>query len=89
VNAASVRSVQCPCRATISTPCTPHGDHLARYLRAEATGVIARDQLHAAITTLIVITPFAVITATPGQLPSPRQGAAPPAVPIPASEGAR
>ncbi len=49
----SVRAIPCPCQARSGEPCTPLGDHLARYVSAETAGVISRDCLNAAITKLM------------------------------------
>ena len=59
--AIDMRSVLCPCQARPGRPCTPHGDHLARYLGAEAAGAISRDHLIAAIATLTVLAPHVVV----------------------------
>lgn len=61
-SAVDARAVRCLCRARPSQPCRRGGDHLARYLAAEAAGAITRDQLIAVITSLVVIAPNIVIT---------------------------
>ena len=61
VKATSVRSVRCPCHACPGEPCTPEGDHLARYLRAESAGAISRDYLKAVIAGLDVLAPHVVV----------------------------
>jgi hypothetical protein len=58
----AVNSVACRCRARLGRPCRERGNHLARYLTAEATGVISYDQLKAMIATLTVLAPHIVIT---------------------------
>jgi hypothetical protein len=42
-------------------PCSPPGDHLARYLRAEQSGAIARESLKEVIAGLDVIAPQVLI----------------------------
>jgi hypothetical protein len=59
--AVDMHSVLCPCQARPGRPSTPHGDHLARYLGAEAAGAISRDHLIAAIATLTVLAPHVVV----------------------------
>jgi hypothetical protein len=59
---AAIHSVPCRCRALLGQPCTTHGNHLARYLTAEKTGVISRDHLKTVIATLTIIAPHVVIT---------------------------
>lgn len=56
-----VRSISCECDAGPDEPCTPQGDHLARYLRAETAGVIDRDYLTATIARLDVLARQAVV----------------------------
>ena len=55
-------SAPCTCQARPCQPCTPLGNHLARYLTAESSGVISRDFLKAVIATLTVIAPQVVVT---------------------------
>lgn len=62
-----VRSVPCPCGARISQPCTPRGDHLARYLNAEQAGAISRSQLTSVIATLAVLAPHVIVPAAPSE----------------------
>jgi len=38
-----VCSIPCPCQPRPGEPCTPLGDHLARYLNAEMAGAINQD----------------------------------------------
>ena len=59
---AAICSVPCQCQALSGQPCTAHGNHLARYLTAETTGVISRDHLKAVIATLTVLAPHVVVT---------------------------
>ena len=68
---AAIRSVPCHCRAVPGQPCTAHGDHLARYLRAEKSGAIGRDHLKAVIATLTVLAPHVVITDDCGHADRP------------------
>jgi hypothetical protein len=68
--AQAVRSVECACTASPGIVCSPAGDHLARYLRAEQRGAIARQALRQVIEGLDVITPEVLI---------PPQGEAAPA----------
>jgi hypothetical protein len=56
-----VRSISCECDASPGESCTPQGDHLARYLRAETAGAIGRDYLKATIAGLDVLAPQAVV----------------------------
>ena len=60
-----VRLANCPqCWQVPGRPCTftkPPGDHLARWQRAERRGLIARDELAAAVATLEVIAPHVII----------------------------
>jgi hypothetical protein len=51
----ATRSVPCPCHAQPGQPCTPAGDHLARYLHAEQSGTITRQSLTQVIAGLDVI----------------------------------
>jgi hypothetical protein len=55
------RSVSCPCQAQPGQPCTPAGDHLARYLHAEQPGAITRQSLTQVIAGLDVIAPHVLI----------------------------
>jgi len=55
------RSVSCPCQAQPGQPCTPAGDHLARYLHAEQSGAITRQSLTQVIAGLDVIAPHVLI----------------------------
>lgn len=59
----SVRSALCPSEARPGRPCAPAGDHVSRYLRAEATGSIRRSDLRSAIAALTVLAPNAVVPA--------------------------
>lgn len=69
--AIGARAVRCACRARPGRPCTPSGDHLARYLAADASGMITRDQLTAVITSLVVVAPHIVIAPTAGHSAGP------------------
>jgi hypothetical protein len=62
----AARSVSCPCHAQPGQPCTPAGDHLARYLHAEQSGAITRQSLTQVIAGLDVIAPHVVIQS-PGE----------------------
>lgn len=74
----SGRSVRCPCHACPGEPCTPEGDHLARYLRAESAGAISRDYLKAVIAGLDVLAPQVVVRLATVTAPrAPRPGARP------------
>jgi hypothetical protein len=64
--AQAARSVTCPCHARPGRPCTPAGDHLARYLYAEQTGAITRQSLTQVIAGLDVIAPH-VLIQPPGE----------------------
>ena len=57
----AARSVSCPCHAQPGQPCTPAGDHLARYLHAEQSGAITRQSLTQVIAGLDVIAPHVLI----------------------------
>jgi hypothetical protein len=59
--AQATRSVTCPCHAQPGQPCTPAGDHLARYLHAEKSGAITRQSLTQVIAGLDVIAPHVLI----------------------------
>jgi hypothetical protein len=59
--AQAARTVQCPCQAGRSVPCTTSGDHLARYLRAEQLSVISRQSLKEVIAGLDVLAPQVTI----------------------------
>jgi hypothetical protein len=77
---AAVRSVGCPCTAPAGTPCGLSGDHLARYLRAEQRGAIARQTLTQVIEGLDIITPNVLIwlaadNAAPGASERAAKGA--------------
>ncbi len=63
-----VRSVDCECQAQPGAPCTPTGDHLGRYMRAEQCGAIDRQTLKEAVTGVTVIAPHVVV-------PSPARAA--------------
>jgi len=63
-----VRSIQCPCRPRPGEPCTPFGDHLARYLNAETAGAINQDHLTATIATLAVLAPHVIVRAADTEL---------------------
>ncbi len=67
----AIRSVPCLCQAHPGQLCTAHGNHLARYLTAEATGVISRDHLVAVIATLTVLAPHIVVTDDSGGIDRP------------------
>jgi hypothetical protein len=62
--ARAARSVGCPCRAETGVPCSPAGDHLARYLRAEQQGAITREALKEVISGLDVIATHVTIQPT-------------------------
>jgi len=49
------------CWRVPAEPCTPDGDHLARWLRAERRGVVTRAELAAAVGGLEVIAAHAII----------------------------
>lgn len=68
---AAIRSVPCQCRVHLGQPCTAHGNHLARYLRAEKSGAISRERLKAVIATLTVLAPHVVITNDCGDTDTP------------------
>jgi hypothetical protein len=68
-------SVGCPCQAGPGVPCRPSGDHLARYLRAEQSGAIARESLKEVIAGLDVIAPQ-VLIQPPGERAAHAAGAA-------------
>lgn len=68
---AGARAIRCACQARPGQPCTPCGDHLARYLRAEAVGAINRGQLTAVVTSLVVIAPHVIISPAVGQPAGP------------------
>ena len=57
----AARSVSCACQAQPGQPCTPAGDHLARYLHAEQSGAITRQSLTQVIAGLDVIAPHVLI----------------------------
>ena len=59
--AQAARSVTCPCQAQHGQPCSPAGDHLARYLHAEQSGAITRQSLTQVIAGLDVIAPHVLI----------------------------
>jgi hypothetical protein len=63
----AARSVDCACTAPARTPCSPSGDHLARYLRAEQSGALTRQALTDVIADLDVIAPHVVIQSFAGQ----------------------
>jgi hypothetical protein len=62
--AQAARSVGCPCQAEGGVPCSPSGDHLARYLRAEQEGAITREALMEVISGLEVIAAHVTIQPT-------------------------
>jgi hypothetical protein len=62
----AARSVSCPCHAQPGQPCTPAGDHLARYLDAGQSGAITRQSLAQVIAGLDVIAPR-VLIQQPGE----------------------
>jgi hypothetical protein len=64
--AQAARSVTCPCQAQHGQPCSPAGDHLARYLHAEQSGAITRQSLTHVIGRLDVIAPH-VLIQPPGE----------------------
>ncbi len=72
--AQAVRSVRCPCTAPPGWPCGPSGDHLARYLRAEQRGAIARQHLLQVIEGLDVITPNLLIRPPDAAAPPTASG---------------
>ena len=63
----ATRSVTCPCHAQPGQPCTPAGDHLARYLHAEKSGAITRQSLTQVIAGLDVIAPHVLIQSVGDQ----------------------
>lgn len=83
------RAIRCACGARSGQPCTPGGDHLARYLAADAVGAITRDQLAAVVASLVVIASHVVVI--PARLPArwtaPVVG--PSGDPLPELKGAR
>jgi hypothetical protein len=60
-HARAARSVDCECQARAGTPCSPTGDHLARYVRAHQAGALTKDSLTQVIAELDVIAPRALI----------------------------
>ena len=59
---AAVRSASCGCCGRQpGIPCTPEGDHLARWLRAERLEMVTRAELAAAIAPLDVIAANVII----------------------------
>ncbi len=61
--AEAVRSTRCAlCGARPGTPCTPQGDHLARWLAACRRGGITRDDLKHVIVRLVVVTKWCDVT---------------------------
>jgi hypothetical protein len=62
---AAVRLANCPqCWQRPGPPCTvsgPHGDHLARYQRAERRGMITREDLAAVVARLEVIAAHVIV----------------------------
>jgi hypothetical protein len=57
----AARSVSCACQAQPGQPCSPAGDHLARYLHAQQSGAITRQSLTQVIAGLDVIAPHVLI----------------------------
>jgi hypothetical protein len=72
----AARSAECPCQAQAGAPCTPSGDHLARYLRAWQAGTLTRESLKHIIEGLDVITPQAIVPAPTGPAPRPQAATA-------------
>jgi hypothetical protein len=60
--AEAVRSTRCElCGARPARPCTAKGDHVRRWLEAYTARVITRDQLHAVIVRLVIVTRWTVV----------------------------
>lgn len=62
--AAVALTANCPlgdCWKSPGIPCTPHGQHLARYQRAYRRGALSRDGLAAVVGTLDIIAGRAVV----------------------------
>ena len=70
---AAVWAVGCDCAAPAGTPCSPAGDHLARYLRAERAGALTRQTLHHVIESLDVIAAHVLIPAPPPPTSQPAE----------------
>ncbi len=63
--AEAVRAIRCRlCRHRPGQPCTPRGDHLARWLAAYEQRRITRDDLKHVIVRLVVVTKWCVVTET-------------------------
>lgn len=63
--AEAVRSTRCElCRRRTGKPCTPRGDHLARWLGAYAANVISRGELLEVIVCLTIVTQRCVVPET-------------------------
>jgi hypothetical protein len=71
----AARSAQCPCQTQAGAPCTPSGDHLARYLRAWQGGTLSRESLKHAIDGLDVIASQAIVPAPAAPAPRPQAAA--------------
>ena len=60
--AQAVRATRCTlCGKRPGRPCTPKGDHLARWLGTYAARLITRDDLAAVIVRLVVVTKWCVV----------------------------
>lgn len=63
------RMCNCPqCWSRPGVPCTPWGEHLARYQRAERRGLLSRDVLAAVVTPLEVVAPYVTVPETEGSV---------------------
>lgn len=60
-HARSPRTTACACGAQTGVPCSPSGDHLARYLAAERAGMFSKQALKNVIAQLDVIAPHVLI----------------------------
>jgi hypothetical protein len=61
--AEAVRATRCTlCGKRPGRPCTPKGDHLARWLAASSGGRITRDDLKAVIVRLTIVTKWTIVT---------------------------
>jgi hypothetical protein len=60
--AEAVRQTRCQlCSQRPGQPCTPRGDHLARWLAAYGQQAITRDDLRDVIVRLVVVTKWCVV----------------------------
>jgi hypothetical protein len=72
----AVRSVECACTARPGIPCSPSGDHPARYLLAEQRAAISRSTLTRVIAGLDVIAQDVLIRPPGGATPAAVERAA-------------